>query len=193
MCMQQCKTVGRLSFPIGSWVWSEDDPFPPWSSCLRAVLWTDYKTKDLRAVLLKPRVNPHLQTVEGGVSTLRTGDVCHTTDVDGETGRSESGTVLVVSMKMDGPVPVAVATLPYMLMIMEIPRFWTQGFHTLLLSHMAQRNPVILAGDPKDTSAMLANLMQDTDLATEYTDMTIAIYDSSDVPVLSPFTMGHRT
>ena len=52
MAKWQCAIASHLKVAYGSWTWTEENPWPPWSAVIKAPLWKEPKYEGLRGLLL---------------------------------------------------------------------------------------------------------------------------------------------
>ena len=130
MCKEQCRIMAHIWVMYGSWVWSPESPWPPSASVVKAVFWTSDLYQGLRDKLRKPRVRPSIEKADGGHLSLKMGDIIIETD----TGNilKEEGRVELLPPWAGCPVPSFISALPFVSILIEVPRMWMLALHNIV-------------------------------------------------------------
>ena len=69
--------ISQLSVNVGRWKYAVDDPFPPWTSLMKAKLYTDPKNQWLLDLLKKPVLHPQIgETGSPDITLFTVGEHC---------------------------------------------------------------------------------------------------------------------
>ena len=159
----------------GSWVWSTESPWPPWASVVKAVFWTSDLYQGLRDRLRKPRVTPNIEKADGGHMSLKLGD----TIIETDTGKvlKEEGRVELLPLWAGCPVPSFISALPFVCILIEVPRMWTLALHNIVAQFVLNGILVGVTGETADVRACVSNLK--AACAKEFFHADVCVYNLS--------------
>ena len=84
--------MAHIRVMCGGRIWTEEAPWPPWASVIRAAFWCSQMYEGLRARLRKPPITPNIEKADGGHVSVKLGDAvieAATRKVAKEEGRPE--------------------------------------------------------------------------------------------------------
>ena len=156
MCKEQCRIMAHIWVLYGSWVWSPESPWPPWPCMVKAFFWTSDLHQGLRDRLRKPRVTPSIEKADSGHMSLKLGDTIIQTD----TGKvlKEEGRVELLRLWPGCLVPSFISALPFVCILIEVPRMWTLALHNIVAQFVLNRILVAVTGETADVRACVSNL-----------------------------------
>ena len=177
--------MAHIRVLYGSWVWSPESPWPPWASVVKAVFWTSYLYQGLRDRLRKPRVTPSIEKADGGHLSLKLGD----TIIETDTGKvlKEEGRVELLPLWAGCPVPSFISALPFVCILIEVPRMWTLALHNIVAQFVLVLL-VAVTGETADVRACVSNLK--AACAEEFFHADVCVYNLSKPSAL--YSMGHN-
>ena len=110
----------------------------------------------LRDRLRKPRVTPSSEKADGGHLSLNLGD----TIIEIDTGKilKEEGRVELLPLWAGWLVPSFISALPFVCIVIEVPRKWTLGVHNIVAEFVLNGNLVAVTGETADVPACVSNL-----------------------------------
>ena len=148
--------MAHIRVLYGSRVWSTESPWPPWASVVKAVFWTSDLYQGLRDRLRKPRVTPNIEKADGGHMSLKLGDTIIQTD----TGKvlKEEGRVELLPLWAGCPVPSFISALPFVCILIEVPRVWALPLHNIVAQFVLNGILVAVTGETADVRACVSNL-----------------------------------
>ena len=154
MCKEQCRIMAHIRVLYGSWVWSTESPWPPWASVVKAVFWTSDLYQGLRDRLRKPRVTPNIEKADGGHMSLQLGE----TIIETDTGKvlKEEGRVELLPLWAGCPVPSFISALPFVCILIEVPRMWTLALHNIVAQFVLNGILVAVTGETAMFGPVLA-------------------------------------
>ena len=173
MAKRQCAIASHLKVAFGSWTWTEENPWPPWSAVIKAPLWKEPKYEGLRGLLQKPVAKPVCEKSDTGLVSIQ---CARESLVESSTGKliAESGRVELMAMRCGVPVPSIVISLPFAACVIEVPRLYTTGLHNLVAQLLLSGVPVFIAGESADVKATVAALK--ATVAEDMYQCGVAIY-----------------
>ena len=150
-----CARLVKVAY--GSWTWTEENPWPPWSAVFKAPLWKEPKYEGLRGLLQKPVAKPVCEKSDTGLVSIQ---CARESLVESSTGKliAQSGRVELMAMRCGVPVPSIISSLPFAACIIEVPRLYTAGLHNLFAQLLLSGVPVFIAGESADVKAIVAAL-----------------------------------
>ena len=159
----------------GSWVWSPESPWPPWASVVKAVFWTSDLYQGLRDTLRKPRVTPPIEKADGGHLSLKLGD----TIIESDTGKvlKEEGRVELLPLWAGRPVPSFTSALPFVGILIEVPRMWMLAVHNIVAQFVLNGILVATTGETADVQACVSSLKAAS--AEEFFHADVCVYNLS--------------
>ena len=184
MCKEQCRIMAHIRVLYGRWVWSTESPWPPWASVVKAVFWTSDLFQGLRDRLRKPRVTPNIEKADGGHMSLNLGDTIIETDtgkVLKEEGRGELPPLWAGCL-----VPSFISALPFVCILIEVPRMWTLALHNIVAQFVLNGIFVAGTGETADVWAGVSNLK--AACAEEFFHADVCVYNLSKPSAL--YSMG---
>ena len=123
--------MSHLKVAYGSWSWSEEKPWPPWSAVIKAPLWAHPEYEGLRNLLQRPVAKPVCKMSDTGFVSMQ----CATyTQVESSTGKliGSVGRVEVMAMRCGPPIPNIISSLHFAACVIEVPGLYTTGLHNLV-------------------------------------------------------------
>ena len=176
MAKRQCAIASHLKVAYGSWTWTEENPWPPWSAVIKAPLWKEPKYEGLRGLLQKPVAKPVCEKCDTGLVSIQ---CARESLVESSTGKliAESGRVELMAMRCGVPVPSIISSLPFAACIIEVPRLYTAGLHNLVAQLLLSGVPVFIAGESADVKATVAALK--ATVAEDMYQCDVALYNLS--------------
>ena len=156
MAKRQCTIASHLKVAYGSWTWTEENPWPPWSAVIKAPLWKELKYEGLRGLLQRPVAKPICEKSNTGLVSIQ---CAREHLVETSTGKliAESGRVEVMAMRCGVPVPSISSSLPFAACVIEVPRC-TASLHNVVAQLLQSSVPVFIAGESADVKATIAAL-----------------------------------
>ena len=156
MCNEQCRIMAHIRVLYGNWVWSTESPWPPWASVVKAVFWTSDLYQGLRDRPRKPRVTANVEKADGGHMSLKLGD----TIIETNTGKvlKEEGRVELLPLWAGCPVPSFISALPFVCLLIEVPRMRTLALHNIVAQFVLYGILVAVTGEAADVRACVSNL-----------------------------------
>ena len=184
MCKEQCRIMAHIRVLYGSWVWSPESPWPPWASVVKAVFWTSDLYQGLRDILRKPRVTPSIAKADGWHMSLKLGD----TIIETDTGKvlKEEGRVELLPLWAGCPVPSCISALPFVCILIEVPRMWTLALHNIVAQFALNGILVAVTGETADVRACVSDLK--AACAEEFFHADVCVYNLSKPSAL--YSMG---
>ena len=124
MAKRQCAIASHLKVAYGSWTWTEENPWPPWSAVSKALLWKEPKYEGLRGLLQKPVAEPICEKSDACLVSIQ---CARQVLVEPSTGKLivESDRVERMGMRCGVPVPSIISSLPFAACVIEVPRPYT--------------------------------------------------------------------
>ena len=176
MAKRQCAIASHLKVAYGSWTWTEENPWPPWSAVIKAPLWKEPKYQGLRGLLQKPVAKPVCEKSDTGLVSIQ---CARESLVESSTGKlfAESGRVELMAMRCGVPVPSIISSLPFAACVIEVPRLYTAGLHNLVAQLLLSGVPVFIAGESADVKATVAALK--ANVAEDMYQCDVALYNLS--------------
>ena len=146
MAKRQCAIASHLKVAYGSWTWTEENPWPPWSAVIKAPLWKEPKYQGLRGLLQKLVAKPVCEKSDTRLVSIQ---CARESLVETSTGKliAESGRVEPMAMRCGVPVPSIISSLPFAACVIEVPRLYTAGLHNLVARLLLSGVPMFIAGD----------------------------------------------
>ena len=177
--------MAHIRVLYGSWVWSPESPWPPWAYVVKAVFWNSDLYQGLRDGLRKPRVTPNIKKAEGGHMSLKLGDAIVETDV----GKvlKEEGRVELLPLWAGCLVPTFSRALPFVCILIEVPRMWTMALHNIVAQFVLNGILVAVTGETADVRACVSNLK--AACAEEFFHADVCVYNLCEPSAL--YNMGH--
>ena len=180
MAKRQCAIASHPKVAYGSWTWTEENPWPPWSAVIQAPLWKEPKYEGLRGLLQKPVAKPIGEKSDTGLVSVH---CARESLVETSTGKliAESGRVELMAMRCGVPVPSIISSPPLAACVM-VPRLYTAGLHNLVARLLLSGVPLFIAGESADVKATVATLK--ATVAEEMYQCDVSIYNlSSQTPL----------
>ena len=120
LCKEHCRIMAHVRVIYGSWIWTEESPWPPWASVVMATFWTSQPYEGLRARLRKPQVTANIEKADEGHISVNLGD----TIIETATRKvvKEEGRLEVLSLSYGCPIPTFIRALPFACYLIEILR-----------------------------------------------------------------------
>ena len=148
--------MAHIRVLYGSWVWSPESPWPPWASVVKAVFWTSDLYQGLRDRLRKPRLTPSIEKVDGGHLSFKFGD----TIIETDTGKvpKEEGRVELLPLWAGRPVPSLISALPFVRILIEVPRISTLALHNIVAQFVLNGILVAVTSETTHVRACVSNL-----------------------------------
>ena len=176
--------MAHIRVLYGSWVWSHESPWPPWASVVKAVFWTSDLYQGLRDRLRKPCVTPSIEKAHGGHLSLKLGD----TIIETDTGKvlKEEGRVELLPLWAGCPVRSFISALPFVCILIEVPRMWTLALHNIVAPFVLNGVLVAVTGEAADVRACVSNLK--AACAEEFFHADVCVYNLSKASAL--YSMG---
>ena len=176
MAKRQCAIASHLKVAYGSWTWTEENPWPPWSAVIKAPLWKEPKYEGLRGLLQKPVAKPVCEKSDTGLVSIQ---CARESLVESSTGKliAESGRVELMAMRCGVPVPSIISSLPFAACVIEVPRLYTAGLHNVVAQLLLSGVPVFIAGESADVKATVAALK--ATVAEDMYQCDVALYNLS--------------
>ena len=164
----------------GSWIWTEESPWPPWASVMRATFWCSQMYEALRARLRRPRVTPTIQKADDGHITVMLGD----TVIETATGKDlkEEGRLQVFPLSYGCLVPTFINALPFVCCSSEVPRMWTLAVHNIVGQFLPNGAMIAVAGETTDVRACIGNL--NVAYSAEFFHADVCVYNLSKASAL---------
>ena len=152
--------------------------------CCQAVFWTSDLYQGLRDRLRKPRVTPNIKKADGGHMSLKLGD----TIIETDTGKvvKEEGRVELLPLWAGCPVPSFISALPFVCILIEVPRMWTLALHNIVAQFVLNGILVAVTGETADVRACVSNLK--AACAEEFFHADVCVYNVSKPSAL--YSMG---
>ena len=175
MCKEQCRLMAHIRVLYCNWVWSPESPWPPWASLVKAIFWTSDPYQGLCDRLRKPRVTPSIGKADGGHMSLKLGD----TIIETDTGKvlKEEGRVELLPLWAGCPVPSFISALPFVCIMIEVPRMWTLALHNIVAQFVLNGILVAVTGETADLRAYVSNLK--AACAEEFFHADVCVYNLS--------------
>ena len=188
MAIRQCAIASHLKVAYGSWTWTEENPWRPWSAVIKAPLWKETKYEGLRGLLQKPVAKPVCETSDTGLVSIQ---CARESLVESNTGKliAESGRVELMAMRCGVPVPSIISSLPFAACVIEVPRLYTAGLHNLVAQLLWSGVHVFIAVESADVKAPVAAFK--ATVAEDMYQCDVAIYNLSNRTPLYTST-SHR-
>ena len=154
---KQCGIMSHLKVAYGSWSWSEENPWPPWSAVIKSPLWVDPKYERLRNRLQRPVAKPVFEKPDAGLVSIQFATY---TQLESGTGKLivEAGRVEVLAMCCGSPIPSIISSLPFAARAIEVHGLYTIGLHNVVARLLLSGVPVFIAGEGADVRADVAAL-----------------------------------
>ena len=167
--------MAHIRVLYGSWVWSTESPWPPSASVVKAVFWTLDLYQGLRDRLHKPRVTPNIEKADGWHMSLKLGD----TIIETDTGKvlQEEGRVELLPLWAGYPVPSFSSALPFVCILIEVPRMWTLALHNIVAQFVLKGILVAVTGEIAYVWACVSNLK--AACAEEFFHADVCVYNLS--------------
>ena len=156
-------------------MWSTESLWPPWASVVKAVFWTSDLYQGLRDRLRKPRVTPNIEKADSGHMSLKFGD----TIIETDTGKvlKEEGRVELLPLWAGCPVPSFISALPFVCILIEVPRMWTLALHNIVAQVVLNGILVAVTTETADVQACVSNLK--AACAEEFFHADVCVYNLS--------------
>ena len=156
-------------------MWSPESPWPLWASIVKAVFWTSDLYQGLRDRLRKPRVTPIIEKADGGQLSLTFGD----TIIETDRGKvpNEEGRVELLPLWAGCPVPSFISALPFVCILIEVPRMLTLALHSIVPQFVLNGILVAVTGETVDVQACVRNLK--AACAEEFFHADVCVYNLS--------------
>ena len=176
MAKRQCAIASHLKVAYGSWMWTEENPWPPWLAVIKAPLWKEPKYEGLRGLLQKPIAKPICEKSDSGLISIQ---CARESLVETSAGKliAESGRVELMAMRCGVPVPSIISSLPFAACVIEVPRLYTAGLHNLVAQLLLSGVPVFIAVESADVKATVAALK--ATVAEDMYPCDVSIYNLS--------------
>ena len=157
MAKRECAIASHLKVAYGSWTWTEENPWPPWSAVIKAPLWKEPKYEGLRGLLQGPVAKPICEKSDTGLVSIQ---CARESLVETSTGKLivEPGRVELMAMRRGVAVPSILSSLPFAACVIEVPRLYTAGLHNVVAQLLLSGVPVFIAGESADVKATVAAL-----------------------------------
>ena len=157
MAQRRCAIASHLKVAYGSWTWTEENPWPPWSAVIKAPLCKEPKYEGLRGLVQKPVAKPICEKSDTPLLSIQ---CARESLVETSTGKliAESGRVELMAMRCGVLVPSIISSLPFDACVIEVPRLYTAGLHNLVAQLLLSGVPVFIAGGSADVKATVAAL-----------------------------------
>ena len=153
--------------------------------CCQSFFWTSDLYHGLRDRLRKLRVTPHIEKADGGHMSLKLGDTISETDT--AKVLKEEGRVELLPLWAGCPVSSAISALPFVCILIEVPRMWTLALHNIVAQFVLNGILVAVTGETADVRASATNLK--TACAGEFFHADVCVYNLSKPSAL--YSMGH--
>ena len=167
------KGIGALKFRCADWVYTDDlpMPMPPWDSVCKAEFWTSSKYVHFRSHLARPRNSFSIVSSEGNVLHLKTISGCGADATCGDPP---------VQLCLLNPTTILNATvvgLPFILVVVAVPKGWSMGLPTLAVRHVSMGKPLLVAGELASVRIIMSRLQ--TDLVEEgVNQVSVMVYNA---------------
>ena len=122
MCRKMIPTMGVVKVSTGSWVWSEEERWPPLQRVLAATFWTLSVHEDIRNTLARPVVEPKLSASDAKFTTITSDRNFCQVDADVVSEATATGVCHIIPMAPGSPLPSSVTNLPYQAVFLEVPQ-----------------------------------------------------------------------
>ena len=157
MAKRQCAIASHLKVAYGSWTWTEENLWPPWSAVIKAPLWKEPKYEGLRGLLQKPVAKPVCEKPESALVSI---ECARESLVETSTGKliAESRRVELTAMRCGVRVLSIISSLPFAACVIQVPCLYTAGLHDLVAQLLLSGLPVFIAGEYADVKATVAAL-----------------------------------
>ena len=158
MCRKMIPTMGVVKVNPGSWVWSEEERWPPLQRVLAAPFWTLSVHEDIRNTLARPVVEPKLSASDAKFTTITSDRNFGQVDADVVSEATATGVCHIIPMAPGSPLPSGVTNLPYQAVFLEVPPAYFSGIHSFVTSLVSRNVPLVVAGPCAEVKAVCDTL-----------------------------------
>ena len=176
--------MANMRVLYGSWVWSPESPWPPWACVVKVVFWTSDLYQGLRDMLRKPRVTPSIEKADCGHLGLKLGDTIIETDT--RKVLQEEGRVELLPLWAGCPVPGFISALPFVCILIEVPRILTLALHNVVAQFVLNGILVAVTCETANIRARVSNVK--AACSEEFFHADVCVYNLSKPSAL--YSMG---
>ena len=156
-CEQSLLSKTHVTFKTYNWKWSEQNCSPPWKYVVTAAIWSDPTYAPLRDALKRPLVNPEVK-IAADVNFI-TVNIGSEAPEAGVTDRKSLDVVMHITWMASGTLlHSTVANMPYCPIIVELPKGYMEGIHSVVNRNLVSWTLVLIVGSACDVLGVLDGL-----------------------------------
>ena len=156
-CEQSLLSKTHVTFKTYNWKWSEKNCWPPSTYVVSAAIWSDPTYAPLRDALKRPLVNPEVKiAADANFITVNIGFEAPEAGVTDS--KSLDGVMHITGMASGTPLHSTVASMPYCLIIVEVPNGHMEGIHSVVSCNLVSGTLVLIVGTTCDFLGVLDGL-----------------------------------
>ena len=176
--------MAHIHVMYGSWIWTEEPPWPPWASVIRATFWCFHMYQGFRAKLQKPLVTPNIEKADGGHIRVKLGD----TVIETATGKvmKQEDRMEVLPLSYGCVVPTFISG-PSVYYLIEVPRMWTLAVHNIVAQFLVNGVQIAVTRETADVRACIGNLK--VACSEAFFHANVCVYNLSKASAV--YRMGH--